>query len=379
MVAIPDGEHMKDRLASRLLARVMEWDERTLAAERPVLQALASYKYDSYQQFAPGMRFVASLAVWLAQLDPEDRPAAYEFARRRLVFVSGSEMEHLVGVAFHDHVRPFLIKSAAERAGRSQYAVGPVVASREYRRVLRETLYLGLSDGARVDVFRRSGAPDVVHEQVAATYQLSGEKVADMRAELARDLEVDSADAQFKTVVLLDDFSASGKSYLRRREGGGHKGKVARVLKSLFEADGEFQKAGLINADDVRVCLLLYVATGVAKERIEALVREWLESHGRTGTVFEVIVIQTIPESVRVTAERDPDLLPVLERHGREVEVDRHLREGRHDRPFLGFDEGALPVVLVHNTPNNSVRLLWQDEGGVKGLFPRVSRHKTAA
>ena len=370
---------MRDRLASRLLARVMGWDPETLAAERPVLQALASYKYDSYQQFAPGMRFVASLAVWLNQLDPEDRPAAYEFARRRLVFVSGSEIEHLVGVAFRDHVRPFLIKTAAERAGLSRYAVGPIVASQKYRRVLRETLYLGLSDGARVDVFRRSGAPGVVHEQVAATYQLSSEKASDMRAELASDLEADLADAQFKTVVLLDDFSASGKSYLRRDVDGAYKGKVARVLKSLFEANGEFRRTGLVDPDDVRVCLLLYVATNVARGRLEELVHEWLEAHGRTETVFEVIVVQTIPDQVRVTAERDPELLPILERHGEEIEVDRHHQEGRHERPYLGFDEGALPVVLVHNTPNNSVRLLWQDEGDVRGLFPRVSRHKATA
>jgi len=46
----------------------MEWSNEDIARQRPVLQALASSKYDEYQQFSPGMRFVESLALWLQQL-----------------------------------------------------------------------------------------------------------------------------------------------------------------------------------------------------------------------------------------------------------------------------------------------------------------------
>jgi hypothetical protein len=42
-----------------------------------------------------------------------------------------------------------------------------------------------------------------------------------------------------------------------------------------------------------------------------------------------------------------------------------------------GYANGRLPVVLAHNTPNNSVYLLWaEDVHAVRGLFPRVSRHR---
>jgi len=43
----------------------------------------------------------------------------------------------------------------------------------------------------------------------------------------------------------------------------------------------------------------------------------------------------------------------------------------------LGFAQCALPVVLSHNTPNNSVYILWGPETMTfSGLFPRVSRHR---
>jgi hypothetical protein len=45
-----------------------------------------------------------------------------------------------------------------------------------------------------------------------------------------------------------------------------------------------------------------------------------------------------------------------------------------------GFAGGALPVVLEHNTPNNSLTLLWAETAGRKGhtmrpLFRRRQRH----
>jgi hypothetical protein len=52
---------MRDSLAEKLLVRVMGWDRNKVKAELPLVQVLASYKYDEYQQFSPGMRFVESL------------------------------------------------------------------------------------------------------------------------------------------------------------------------------------------------------------------------------------------------------------------------------------------------------------------------------
>jgi hypothetical protein len=74
---------MKDQLAERLLAEVMGWKNPEQYIEHGLpLQSLAAYKYDEYQQFSPGMRFIESLALWLDQFETVDqRRIALAFVR----------------------------------------------------------------------------------------------------------------------------------------------------------------------------------------------------------------------------------------------------------------------------------------------------------
>ena len=90
---------MKDELAEALLARVMGWDHKTSRRSARIAD-MARQKYDEYQQFAPGQRFIESLALWLRQFPAgEARAIAYEFVRRRLIFISAAEMDQLVGLS----------------------------------------------------------------------------------------------------------------------------------------------------------------------------------------------------------------------------------------------------------------------------------------
>jgi hypothetical protein len=148
---------MRERLSEELLAKVLDWTPENVASERPILEALAWYKYDEYQQFAPGMRFIESLAYWLAQFeDPVQRRTAYEFFKSKLLFCSAAEMNHFVSTAYPDHIRPLLLARAAREHGLERWHLGRVGDTVEFRIIERKTLFLGLSDGARTDVFRRA-------------------------------------------------------------------------------------------------------------------------------------------------------------------------------------------------------------------------------
>jgi hypothetical protein len=212
---------MKDALAEWLLAEAMEWSQEDVARERPILQAMAAYKYDEYQQFFPGMRFVESLGLWVSQFkSAEEKRIAYEFVKRKLVFCSSAEMNHLVSMAYQDHIRPRLLYLAAECSGRNKWHVAKLVESSEFKLLRRRCLFLGLSDGARIDLFRRSNSRELTHEQIYPTYEISRARVDALLAELSVDLsgllgeEPKGADGTFRTLVLLDDFSGSGISYL---------------------------------------------------------------------------------------------------------------------------------------------------------------------
>ena len=198
------------------------------------------YKYDEYQQFTPGRRFLESLALWLRQFALLERRTAYDFVRKRLVFISDAEMNHLVELAFPFFVRPHLIDEAAKAENLVTHRVKHILQTRTYRKLLRQTLILGLSDGARTDKFRRANPRDVSNEQIWHAYDISDTKAHD----LLQKLEKDQSDLckkkppkealRFRTVVLLDDFTASGKSFLLQNAAGDWEGKIARIIQKTW-------------------------------------------------------------------------------------------------------------------------------------------------
>ena len=51
------------------------------------LRLMARIKYDSYEDFRAGARFLERLAVWLQQFKQEDRKTAYQFVKDRLIYI----------------------------------------------------------------------------------------------------------------------------------------------------------------------------------------------------------------------------------------------------------------------------------------------------
>ena len=369
---------MRRELAEKLLAQLLEWTDAEKALERAMLDAFATYKYDEYQQFAPGLRFLESLVLWLRQFDMlADRRAAYAFVRERLIFISDAEMTHLVELAFPIYVRPTLIERAAGASGLNRIRIKQVLASDAYRKRLRQTLVLGLSDGARTDVFRRANSREISNEQVWHAYDISDAKAVNLRDKLKQDLtaligtEPTAADTTFGTIVLLDDFTASGRSYIRRENDGSWDGKIPRIIKMLQD---ENLLGMLVGVHDVSVIVVIYVAAPQAIEHIERLLDELDFPQGN----IEFQVVHRLSPDAKLDPERDAPIWAIaLKDEYFDVSADdEHGAVGGASKRF-GFADCALPIVLSHNTPNNSIFLLWaEDVHRVHGLFPRVSRHR---
>ena len=364
---------MRDLLAERLLAKVMKWNREAVTRERPILEALATFKYDEYQQFVPGMRFIESLALWLGQFElDEERNIAYAFIRSRLIFISRNELNHLITVVYPDFIRPLLIKKTATSTGLSKTRIMKIADSNELKLLLRQSLFLGLSDGARIDVFRRNTSV-INHEQVWPIYQIPPEKVADMLSNLSTDLKKllgkkpTDKENKFRMLFLLDDFSGSGISYLRQTEHSkSYKGKISKVMEAVDSGS----LSELVDSENLHICVILYVASEKAVSHLEKMFRAWRKNK------FDVIPIQMIPASTSLLGTESAELMSLFEKYFDDRVVDEHFRIGKHERPYLGFDECALPLVLEHNTPNNSVPLLWhENDDGCRALFPRISRH----
>lgn len=371
---------MKNEIAQAFLLKVMQNSTIDVVNDtRKYFQTMAKYKYDDYQQFSPGMRFVERLALWLKQFSDEDKPVALRFIRDRLIFISQPEMNLLISSSFPDLLRDYLIKDISNQINAPEYHVLKILNSLEYKKLVRQSLFCGMSDGAKIEIFRRANAGIISHEQIYQTYELSEARAAKMQEELIKDLEkitkakLNEDDKKFKRLFLLDDFSASGTSYLKSSEGV-LKGKIAALYKSIFEHS---KLKEIFDTDNLKVYIVLYLCTEQAKAQIEADFHTLQQQYSNTP---ELLCMHIIPNSDKLNDISDKEILEICRKDvyydSSELE-DEHTRKGGNDVK-LGFGKCALPLILAHNTPNNSVPILWSyDTSNIfKGLFPRIPRHK---
>ena len=368
---------MRDDIANQLLTAVMRWDEETQERYVGRLMTLADLKWDSYDGFRAGQRFMESLARWLPQFPDQSRYRWLDFLVNNLMFISAAEIDHLVSVAYPDIIRPAVLERVAQAQGIPPHLKRKVTNSREFRLEQRRILVLALSDGARLDALRRKS--ELSHEQFVTSSEVPPARVADLRAKLhaaSTAFGCDPVDT-FRHVLLVDDFYGSGTSLINVEVAQGDalpklKGKAQKFIEhasNLIMADAP---DGQLLDPDYRVTILLYMASDQAFAHIEdAIVKAGL------ADTWDLRVVQRFDSSLTVA---DAQLLEDCDEFWDPVLEDEHKKNASR-----GYKNSALPVVLHHNTPNNSVSPLWADsrgrrQEGVEGknrhaLFPRYERH----
>ena len=365
---------MKQEIALRVLGQLMDWDEERARQEFSWLQLMAKFKYDDYQDYMAGARFVECLADWLQQFQEDDREAAYSFVRSKLIYFGAAELQHMVELVYPTLVERTLITALAAHCGVPAYLVWSTPeATRLYAELLRKCLFFGLSDGARIDVFRRANVGRVSNEQVVLATEINETKWNSLLTKLREALK--DREALFKFVFLLDDFVATGTTLLRK-EGSAWEGRLPKFwdiinpkLASHFDTD-------------LQVIVHHYVATARATRNIESRVSEAQNDHRESGWLpgLQLRYGMVLPETVCVSDETHASFFAVIERYYDHSIYNEHFRLSGVEHARLGFGGLGLPVIMEHNTPNNAVSLLWAESDGSQGhpmrpLFRRRQRH----
>lgn len=377
---------MNSNLANQLLASIMKWDAPTLASERAALEFMGSMKYDAYDRYMPGMRFMSSLVQWLNDIKEEDRYEAYKFIKEKLVFISSMQMNYLVDLLYDSKIRPILLDMSTAETGMPSYKCSSKVVRTRFEIEKRSALVIGLSDGAHTDILRRSAGFN--NEQVLTNYYPDGKKLKDMLDELRKDQKLKGIENPFfRRIFLIDDFTASGKSFIRFDESDReYHGKLKRIIdelciKGYVEKEQKIEHLSyLLNPEQkIQIDILFCIATEKARTNIKSSLDDYLKSVNWQNKVeFNTHIVQILEDKLAIDIKTDKDLVKLLKKDEHFVEecvISKSYKVGKNDNPWLGFDECALPVVLAHNTPNNSLPIIWQDAERFHGLFPRISRH----
>ena len=380
---------MNQDLGLRILGRIMYWDDDRARDEFAWLKLMARLKYDGYRDFQAGMRFIESLATWLQQFETHERETAYAFVRHTLVYIGPSEMQRLVEQFYPRTVRDRLFRMVATECDISPHRVLIDTDARAAtKRLRRQTLFMGLSDGAHTDTIRHANAGLLGNEQFVQGTQVDTEKWRDLIENLRKDL--DEPDARFRLVYLVDDFAGTGTSFLRfDEETGMWKGKLIRFKESVERAN-KARDGDKLFEDGWVLCVHHYVASwhaaGALQERLDRLAgsgdfpQDWAQV---THPSFGVILPKGLP--IDADARRHDDFIELTRTYYDPVIRTKHTDVGGVTHLGLGYGGCALPLVLEHNTPNNSVALLWAEtDGGVRDgvsapamrpLFRRRHRH----
>ena len=372
---------MSQEFILRKLSEIMQWDTDRSQEEFVWLNLMSKMKYDSYQDFRAGVRFVESLADWVQQFPTlAERETAYGFIRENLVYVSPGEMNHLVELFYPETVQRHLMEEASKRSGIPSYRLwADQQASTLYERLLRQCLFIELSDGARIDIFRRANAGVVSNEQIVTAPRINKAKWDDLLKDLHNDLQ--DSEARFAFVFLVDDFTASGATLLRwEEEKQRWNGKIFRFWKDIEEANvakTHFDPSWVL-------CVHHYLATHRARSVTEQRQKEALKRRHEAGDGwFERVEFSFgayLPENLPANKVQHEDFLNLVEKYYDDAIETKHMKVGGDDAR-LGFGKCALPLILEHNTPNNSLALLWAETSGEQGkhtmrpLFRRRQRH----
>lgn len=397
---------MKNDLALNLVANVMGWDDVRTTEEYDWLRLMAAIKYDGYADFAAGSGFIEALVDWMRQFDAEDRETAYKLVRRRLVFVSSAEMQRLIESFLPETVTPYLRCSVADEHGVAPYEVwSDKKFSDAFYKRRRKCLFVGLSDGSRIDTLRRANAGQLSQEQVVPMLNVDLDKWRSLGSDLRDEL---GPDAQFEDVYLIDDFTASGTTFIRLK-GGEPKGKLPKFEKIIMDARQAFNDLDetFPIADNYRLHIHHYISTIQARnallERIDEVVPLLpAKSFDDDIAVGEGLLLPSVlplgqPSSsvtpgghvernipgLEETFPEDRAYIALCEKYydpSEFIRLEKHCKEAGLETLCYGYGSCALPLVLEHNTPNNTVPLFWSETGDpskprTRSLFHRRDRH----
>ncbi len=364
---------MKQELALRLLSGLMKWELIKANEEFKWLKLLVEYKYDYYQGYSPGARFLINLINWLKQFpSPEEREVAYKFIRQRLIFINQREMHHLVNLSmpmFDSEARRLVAKKLGLKFHETW---NDVKAARRLRLLRMRTLYVALSDGAHIDVFRRDS--DASNEQVVPLAEISPQKWVNLTDKLRKrlsDAGYSDEGALFERICLIDDFTGSGFTLIRLDKYAWD-GKVPKFYNQCKDNEilGKY-----VNQDCV-VHIHHYLASTKAKESIDRELNEYKKTS--VGFSFLSTFSYILSQDIVVNGDDVQELVKLITNFYDDSIESEHTNENIH----YGYKKCGLPLVLDHNTPNNSIALLWakskdssESPKKMRPLFHRKERH----
>lgn len=294
-------------------------------------------RYDSYRGYNNTESFVYKLANWLNQFDTVfERKIMLDFISEKLVYVSEKEIYEIIRTIVPDILLPIYKKRYQQK----------------WYQYLCQTIFIGMSDGAHMDLFRYYNEL-LDNHQVHMEYELADTKCENIIRKIKKNIIIEGCNEI--NIVLLDDFSGSGIGYFRYENS--WKGKMYKSLNSIIKNFSSYKK--------IKVFFIPYFLTLKAYTYILDCVSKLYHN----SVEFMIIPARKVSQ---IDISKEEECI-INKKFNNDLFNDPNYMIGKHEKPYLGFDQTQICFVLYHNTPNNSLPIIWSGENA---LFKRKNRHK---
>ena len=116
------------------------------------------------------------------------------------------------------------------------------------------------------------------------------------------------------------------------------------------------------------------------EDRVSDAYEHWVDKSFASYHITQGLLL---PSDLKMSDDSDKKMLSVCDRYYDDCLYQRlkvHCDEAGQSNMRRGYADCALPLILEHNTPNNSVSILWAETSGTRGhkmnpLFRRRDRH----
>ncbi|MBN1330466.1 MAG: hypothetical protein JXA54_13410 [Candidatus Heimdallarchaeota archaeon] len=225
--------------------------------------------------------------IWLDKFKDEDKNIVYKFIQENLIFISRQELLHLVSLVYYKAILPILLEIVSQKNKKPKYLITQHKNDPYFNILLRKCLFMGLSDGSMIGDFRRANNENSIsHEQICSIYYIGKDKKDELTNELItalKNIQLPNEHLhlnnelslnKFKVVFLLDDFTASGISFIdikisKDNEKKEFIGKIPKAIKSIEEDPNLLE-------DSYLIVIILYIATIKAIKHIEEKMNEYI-------------------------------------------------------------------------------------------------------
>ncbi len=332
------------------------------------ITTLSRYKFSTYMQFDPPVRFQIILENWINNfLSDKDKFTAFKLSSR-ILFITQHELEYLqryvyrkfisqYGWQINESLEEFLFVPLEEDVKVAEFFRLNQISGREDK-VGGSKSYLNCIDEF-IQPIKEIEKIDNGIKQIKSCEHLNNldrdNIIAIMekaKIQYTAELEKKNKDyEQRKYLILLTDFSGSGATV---------KNDITRIL-THYSFEFVFLFSYIICEDSLNKLL---ITSEQNANKINIIYGLLLTSKAKCFAEDSIILFDPDKSEIR----------KLCDKYFFQLKEHPDVKQWQEDIKY-GFKENQLTLVLDHNCPNNTLPIMWAENSNWKALFPRVPKY----